>query len=498
MLIVLMSVFNEARNIAKAIESVHDVADEIHIFDGAFMEYPHDKPYSTDGTSQIAKRYPKVIFHECKETWNSLIEKRSKMFEVGKPGDYFFILDGDEYVTNPEEIANVIKNDFQVGWAWTISNIYQKPYMSVRLLKHQPGLHYAGRHYWIYNCKQVFVTSHQNMNSRFTNRDTSIRVFNFRDSSSVNRINDKNQLLKNRRFETEIKVETQVYNKFTNLIPHLNRAGKPSRLTNVVREIYDPEYTFTLMFSRPWAMKRYFRMLDELRLPENIEAVVVIDSNSESMRKFITYKFSSDKRFGGVKIIFTGNSRLPEFTNANHRRQRIIDNWHYILSETRGKIILASEDDSLPCKDAYMKLLKSLTGRQVDFVQGNIIGRWRANICPAWQIEEQDGVPVKVWNMKEKQEGVDEVMGVGWYCFVAPADVVRKYPMYLDDQLPLGPDVRFGYELYKHGFKLLHRWDVRVEHFGEDFSLLPGRDGTKQRIWTKVGDKWLVEDGNIN
>jgi hypothetical protein len=244
------------------------------------------------------------------------------------------------------------------------------------------------------------------------------------------------------------------------------------------------------MISRPWAVNRYLETVKQLELPEDIEAVIVVDTQIHSARRKIYEYFREDKRFVGVKIIYTNNHRLPENSQVYLRRQRIIDNWHLILTELRGDIVIATEDDSLPDRDAYTKLLETLEKEKADFVQGNIIGRWGARICPAWRVGEKDGRPVVVWNEEEKKNGLSNIQGVGWYCFVAPADVVRKYAMVVDDTLPLGPDVRFGYQLYRNGFKILHRWDVKVEHFGQDFTYYPGKIQTEQKMWIKDNETW--------
>ena len=112
-------------------------------------------------------------------------------------------------------------------------------------------------------------------------------------------------------------------------------------------------------------------------------------------------------------------------------------------------------------------------------------------MIPAWHVYEKDGQPYKVESGSGK--GVEEINGMGWYCFVATADAMRKLPMRTDDLLPLGPDVRFGYDLSKNGFKLLHDYDVDVIHFGETFTLDPKIEKTKKFTWQKCGGKWLTK-----
>ena len=489
-LIFLMNVYNEADHIAKAIESVHETADEIRVYDGAYEEYPYKVPFSTDGTLEIASRYPKVKVISTTKAYSSQIVKRSRMFEDAQEGDYFFKLDGDEYVINPEIIRSHLNAD--VGWCWVLSDLYEQPYMTARIFRYQPGLHYAGRHHWLYNGKNDFVTSDQHMSMRFKHKDTPIRVFNDRHTNENSRTEQKKQfLVKRNPLEMRYSREDLVYRKWMyKLIPHPHRAGKPRRGNVTLKHFENPDYTFTLMFSRPWAVDKYFNHLETIDIPEKTEIVTLIDTDDTGFAGRVIERLGKTK-FAGIKYYVTGRQKLPEFSRVDLRRERIAANWHILLTEAKGKIVLGSEDDSLPEKDAYIKLLETLEKENADFVQGNIIGRWHANMCPAWHVEEKEE-PVKVSSGEEKTEGIEDIQGVGWYCFAAYTDVMRKYPIQTDNLLPLGPDLRFGYNLYKGGFKLLHRWDVKVEHFGENFSLYPGKDKTKVFIWQKQSGKWTV------
>jgi hypothetical protein len=159
-------------------------------------------------------------------------------------------------------------------------------------------------------------------------------------------------------------------------------------------------------------------------IPEHTEVVCVVDTLDINTRQKVVDKLSQSEKFEGVKIIFTGKEKIAEFQNVSLRRQRIVDNWNMILAEARGKIMLGSEDDSLPQYDAYTKLLETMKKEKADFVQGNIIGRWYCKMCPAWKVLEKKGEPALVYNAAEKKEGVEEIQGVGWYCFVTPVDLI--------------------------------------------------------------------------
>jgi len=492
-LIFLINAFNESKHIEKCINSVHEVADEIWLFDGAYKQYPNQVPYSTDGMLEIAAKFPKVkIFGNNNELWESQIAKRTKMFENGQNGDMFFVLDGDEYVTNPEIIRDYL--DCDVCWLWTLCNLYRQPYMKARIFRYQKGMHYAGRHHWLYDIHGNFITSDQKMNLRYKHIDSPIRIFNYRDSSIPERIDDKNKFLKERSVgEMQYANETMVYQRYAPRIStHANVAGKPEKLTKIIKYREDIDYTFTLMFSRPWAVEKYFKNLSKLTIPKKTEIVCVIDTNDCGFVEKVVDKLQKTTQFDSIKYMITGNPKLEEFSGASLRRKRIIDNWHLLLTEARGEIILGSEDDSLPLKkDSYIKLIKDLKENNADFVQGEIIGRWKANMSPAWKIFERNGVPYKVMS-GERKIGVEEIQGCGWYCFAAKTDACRKFPMINSDLLPLGPDVAFGYKLWKAGFKLLHDWDIPVEHFGETFSLIPIRDKTEIFTWKFRDGRWVT------
>jgi hypothetical protein len=484
-----MNVFNEAKNILKAIDSIYRVADEIHIYDGAYKNYPHEKPYSTDGTIDLIKKFPdvenKIKLFECTTPYGNQIEKRTLMFKTGKEGDYFFKLDGDEYITNAEEIRKYM--DCEVGYAWALSNLYETPYMVTRLFKWRKGMHYAGRHHWLFDGKNNFIASDQNYSLNTKICYMNVRVFNFRDSSNVVRKKDKIEFLCARNpLEKEYLNELSVYHSMTSTLKAVeNRANGTAERVETLKYCESPEFTFSLMFSRPWALDKYILCMNKLEIPKNTEAIVLIDSQDQVLYTWLKNFFTNSKKFAGAKLIRTGNNPLPEFANVAQRRARIKQNWHRILTEARGEILLGSEDDSLPQPDAYIKLLETLKQEKAHFVQGNIIGRWGVRLCPAWKVIDVNCKPVVLYSEKEKSEGLDEVQGTGWYCFVTYTDIFRKYDIPLDDNLPLGPDVKLGYLLSHSGYKLLHRWDIKVEHFTEKESLIVGETPTEQRYYLK-------------
>jgi len=97
---VVLSVYNEEKNIKECLESVLDLADEIVVVD-------HE---SVDNTLEIARKYTKHVFTQKND---SLHIDQQKNFGFGKAtGDWIVSLDADERVTPllALEIKDVIAN----------------------------------------------------------------------------------------------------------------------------------------------------------------------------------------------------------------------------------------------------------------------------------------------------------------------------------------------------------------------------------------------------
>lgn len=69
------------------------------IVDGAYAKWPHQYPYSTDGTVEYAKQNADIVI-ETRRPWRTEWEKRNSYF-IGGPGDYYIVIDSDEIWTGP-------------------------------------------------------------------------------------------------------------------------------------------------------------------------------------------------------------------------------------------------------------------------------------------------------------------------------------------------------------------------------------------------------------
>jgi len=478
MIIALMCVYNEEKNIKKAVESIVNYVDGVHIYDGAYGDYPCEERNSTDNTINIIKelmlKYDNIEYFPDMQ-YDDQIDKRNQMFTGLFENDIAFIFDGDEYCSNPEMIRQYENENFDVAWGWSKSNLYSKPYMTPRLIRYQNGFHYYGKHSIIIDENSNLVTSHQYKNDAYKHINTQITVWNMRQINGKDRENNK-KIYRNNRNTSEIRYkEADFIDNKSHLKLHSNRAGTPRQPAEVLKNSEKLiKYSLIIPISRPWAIQPWFTQLDSVELPKGIEVVCIVDSNNTTFYNMVKEQLIiRNERFETIKIILTGNDKLNCHKNVEQRRERIIENWNIFLTEITGDIILGFEDDTTPDPDAYTKLLKILKKENADFVQGTEVGRWHAKIIPHWKIIENKGQITEIhsaWygDRAWYNKNIIDIDGGGWYCFVGKTDAFRRVIFRHSINPPLGPDLCFVWDLKKLGYKCLGVWDIKCWHYSDD------------------------------
>lgn len=137
--------YNDTPELLKAcLDSLKDRVDEILCIDGAYIDFPHDKPYSTDGSLEIAKQLADRVI-EATSAWNSQIAKRNCYLNLSTDfKGYLLIIDADETLNGtipkklsaPEYSMQVRAQDYTLD--------------QIRLIKNWKGLQYKGRHSFLY------------------------------------------------------------------------------------------------------------------------------------------------------------------------------------------------------------------------------------------------------------------------------------------------------------------------------------------------------------
>ena len=487
-LIALYCVYNEAKNIEKSIRSVISVVDEVRVYDGAFSKYPHTQPWSTDATKDIVNRlhseFGKVYWIGTETTYPTQIAKRTRMLQELPRDSVGFIIDGDEILVNPQDFSKEELDGMDVGWLDVHSNLYKAPYLTPRFFRSSiPGIHYAGKHHWIYDGEGYLVTSHRNYTHRYAHGNVQARLFNLRCDV---RENDKKKFRNARNpLESAHSNELQVYGMDTpeSLKLCQEACAEFKFAMHVLKKPIRPKYTLMVLFSRSWAIERWMRHFKKVEMDwPNTEIVAVVDHQDPDVFKLVTKSFNAlYSNANGIRVYHTKKPPLPELMNVSNRRDRIVENWNIILSEFKGSILLGAEDDTLPDVDAYTKMLRTMEEKEAAFVQATILGRWSLPVIPHWQIEytETNKSPYSISSAAEGSEDIIPIQGGGWYCFVTTVAAARRFklkwtaPGKESDGPPMGPDLWFVFNLASHGEKCYGDWTINCLHFLKNRDLHP-------------------------
>ncbi len=150
-----MMVKNEAQTLEKGLRLARPYVDEIVVIDTG----------STDGTQEIARRYADV-FEEIK--WpGSFAEARNYTFEKAS-GEFIFVLDGDEYLPDPQHwkrVRKAIRNPDLAALQVLIRNLLPDGEIIAadrmwqeRVFRNDPGIRYEGRvHHQVHDALVAYM-----------------------------------------------------------------------------------------------------------------------------------------------------------------------------------------------------------------------------------------------------------------------------------------------------------------------------------------------------
>lgn len=165
-----ISFYNEKKGIERILTSIYQFCDTIVCIDGAYASFPHKRPWSTDGTIKRIKNFPdpdqKIILIHTTTPWKTEVEKRNTFFSFGIPGDWYFIVDGDEELVyntyGLDKVKYIIKKTthdhphiIQIG-VETVPDPNQVGGFSNKLQRHIDGVVYARNHFTFYSFLEGF------------------------------------------------------------------------------------------------------------------------------------------------------------------------------------------------------------------------------------------------------------------------------------------------------------------------------------------------------
>ncbi|MCL4499499.1 MAG: glycosyltransferase family 2 protein [Chloroflexi bacterium] len=145
--------YNERDMLPGCLESL-DGVDEIVLVDGAYADFPHSTPGSTDGTLEWIKERQKgdsrIRLIETTRPWADEIEKRTACF-VGQDGDWYLNIDADERLVwdgeNPFEELRAFLSACPFSSLSLEVNNQGVSLQYMRLFPHRPGIRYETTHF---------------------------------------------------------------------------------------------------------------------------------------------------------------------------------------------------------------------------------------------------------------------------------------------------------------------------------------------------------------
>lgn len=206
-----------------------------------------------------------------------------------------------------------------------------------------------------------------------------------------------------------------------------------------------------------------------------------------TVANFVIHSKFKNKRFIHRK------KGLPSDNSIRLRRQRIAD-IHNELKELIGDVraVFLLEDDTLISINTLQKLIETYYLKpHAGFISGVQVGRWGYTICGVWRVDNP--YAITLIESLLPAEGVEEITSAGLYCSLthkAMYQSVNFRPFYEI----LGPDVMFGIELRRQGYKNFVDWSIKTGHMTKKETLTVHNVQLQKIIFTRgENDSWVQE-----
>jgi len=146
--------------LAGCLESLAGQVDRVVVVDGAYAQFPHGAPFSTDATEEIVRCYgadwvpcPRDGDDGHPRAWETQMEKRSA-YLVGDVGDWYFRIDADERLVGnlpaEDELEDGVTYAMRVRWAGQS----MRPWTTC-LFQHRGRMRYEGAHCALWSDDQL-------------------------------------------------------------------------------------------------------------------------------------------------------------------------------------------------------------------------------------------------------------------------------------------------------------------------------------------------------
>ena len=349
MIVVCLNIFNSLKLLPRTLRTIKGSVDKIVAVDGAYRDYPHTKPYSTDGPVEYLKKEGIEVI-EVAEAWEDQLEKRTAYF-LGEDGDIYFIIDADEVLAKDFDKAEIEGMTEDVGWITYINPLYaNRPYLEPRLFRFKTGMHYAGRHDWIYDGQGRLMASHRSMGESYKHKIFKYILYNTRPRDKSK---DKSTYrIKRNRIELAFLDENAVYHKESKLIPNPKSApdmrGQKTYQAPIIENPVIVSIIIPCIRNRGYLIEAIGSAITQMT---GTEVIVVSDGDKNTVERVV-------REFTQVKYVYQEHGGLSKAVNTG-------------VKLAKGKYIKILPDDDKLMPDCLKNLVEGLETAKADWIHAN-------------------------------------------------------------------------------------------------------------------------------
>ena len=251
--------------------------------------------------------------------------------------------------------------------------------------------------------------------------------------------------------------------------------------------------TIVLPISRPDYLRRVFAALDMMPCnAQETNLLCYVDGDQRLLD--IARNFVVNSKFKEKVCIFRGKG-LPSANHIRGRRQRIAD-IHNELKEIVGAVefCLLMEDDTLIPLNGFEKLMRHYSSNPyAGFITGVQVGRWGYTVPGVWQSNNPYDIKRINSMLPNSEKPFEEIDAAGLYFCLTRTEFYKQINFQPFDSI-LGPDVTYGIELRKLGYKNYVDWTINTTHLTKQGEIKVYNTPLQKITFTRIeAEKWAQE-----
>lgn len=241
-----------------------------------------------------------------------------------------------------------------------------------------------------------------------------------------------------------------------------------------------PPITVYCPFTRADMVGRFFDDLESTDLEkERTNLALVIDKD---MPKVYPIMLERAQGYRGVIIIRNYEHEVND-RHVTIRRQRIAqlhEDSKELIANLDGEFVLGLEDDTTFKNLNVNRMWLRARADQVGFVSAYEAGRWFSKYIGIWKTDNP-WEPKEIHSLTPIGE-FEEIDAAGWYCFLTKKQHWLEATYETETWQPWGPDVNFGLELRRKGFKNYVDWNQPCGHYDQGRIIKPVHDLVQEQF----------------